>query len=190
MTNGVDGQRWAKELVDRIGKAIKEARGGKSAAWLSDRTAELGYRVSPTVIAKLDSGHRGTVLSVAELLVLSAALGVPPVALVYPGPYGQPVEVLPNEETTEIAAAEWFSGLEFWRSELRGSPEDDPDAVEWFKWHIADSRLPLWRMLRSAESRRLRLLALGDPKRDREQIESYDDQIHRLRAQLGIDPNA
>jgi hypothetical protein len=64
--------------------AMKVARGDRTAKWLSDRTDELGYRVSPTVIAKLDSGHRGDVLSVAELLIIAAALDVPPVAVLFP----------------------------------------------------------------------------------------------------------
>jgi hypothetical protein len=109
--DGRDGQRWAKELVERVGKAIKDARGGRSAAWLSDKTAELGYRVSPTVIAKLDSGHRGSVLSVPELLVLAAALDAAPVTLMYPSPYGREVELLPGENVSAFVAAQWFSGL-------------------------------------------------------------------------------
>lgn len=89
---------------------MKTTRGGRSAKWLSDRTAELGYRVSPTVIAKLDSGHRGNVLSVAELLVLAAALDIAPIALLYPGPYEQVTELTPGVMSTEFLAAQWFSG--------------------------------------------------------------------------------
>lgn len=105
-----DGAKWARELVQRIGRAIKEARGGRSASWLSDRTAELGYRVSPTVIAKLDSGHRGSVLSVAELLVLAAALDVPPVALIYPDLPDGPVEVVPGQSASSIDGLLRFTG--------------------------------------------------------------------------------
>ena len=65
---------------------MKAARGDRSAKWLSYRTAELGYCVSPTVIAKLDSGHRGNVLSVAEFVVIAAA-DTAPIALLYPSPY-------------------------------------------------------------------------------------------------------
>ena len=62
------------------------------------------------MIAKLDSGHRGNVLSVPELLVLAAALDIAPTALLYPGPYEQETELLPDVRWTEIEAAEWFSG--------------------------------------------------------------------------------
>jgi hypothetical protein len=110
MAKNQDGQRWADDLVRRAGLAMKKARGNKSAKWLSDETAALGYRVSPTVIAKLDSGHRGSVLSVAELLVLAAALDVPPALLLFPGyPYGV-VEFLPGRACDAKLTADWFSG--------------------------------------------------------------------------------
>jgi hypothetical protein len=104
------GEGWAKELADRVGRAVKSARGGKSAAWLSDRTAELGYRISPTVIAKLDSGHRGSVLSVAELLILAAALEVPPVALLFPELPDGDVSLFPGTKVRSENAMRWFSG--------------------------------------------------------------------------------
>jgi hypothetical protein len=96
--------------VRRVGRAIKAARGGKSAAWLSDRTAQLGYRVSPTVIAKLDSCHRGSVLGVAELLVLAAALEVPPVALLFPDLPDGDVAFVPNRLIASDSAMRWFCG--------------------------------------------------------------------------------
>lgn len=110
MANADDGRIWAADLVKRVGAAVKAARGGKSAAWLSDRTAELGYRISPTVIAKLDSGHRGDVLGVAELLILAAALDVPPLVLLYPDlPSGQ-VEIIPGRVATSFDAYLWTAG--------------------------------------------------------------------------------
>lgn len=102
---------WAGELVRRVGNAAKAARGGKSAAWLSDRTAELGYRISPTVIAKLDSGHRGEVLGVAELLILAAALGVPPMALLFPGMPDEQIEIIPGHTGKSWAAYLWATGM-------------------------------------------------------------------------------
>lgn len=106
-----DGQRWAEDLVRRVGLAMKKARGGKSAKWLSDETAALGYRVSPTVIAKLDSGHRGSVLSVAELMVLAVALDIPPALLLFPTyPSSRVMEVIPGYECDAKSALEWLSG--------------------------------------------------------------------------------
>lgn len=94
----------------RVGRAIKTARRGKSAAWLSDRTAELGYRISPTVIAKLDSGHRGSVLSVAELWVLAAALEIPPALLLFSTFPDGSVEVLPGVSVSVLKAHECLYG--------------------------------------------------------------------------------
>lgn len=104
------GDKWATELVRRVGLAVKKARGGKSATWLSERTAELGYRISPAVIAKLDSGHRGNVLSVAELLVLAAALEVPPMVLLYPEMPDGEVELIPQRPASSWDAYSWASG--------------------------------------------------------------------------------
>lgn len=110
VTNSGDGV-WATDLVKRVGKAVKSARRGRSAVWLSERTAELGYKVSSTVIAKLDSGHRGSVLSVAELLILAAALDVPPILLLYPGLPDEAVEVIPGETVTSWDAHKWATGI-------------------------------------------------------------------------------
>jgi hypothetical protein len=105
-----NGDQWAHDLVKRVGAAMKQSRGDQSARWLSDRTAELGYRISPTVIAKLDSGHRGGVLSVAELLVLAAALSTAPLALLFPDALDD-VTILPGKPMRGIDAVGWFTGV-------------------------------------------------------------------------------
>ena len=107
-----DGQRWSEELVKRVGAAVKNARGTKSAKWLSDRTAQLGYRISPTVIAKLDSGHRGNVLSIPELFVLAAAVDIPPALLLFPDYPDGSVELLPGRDAGNRMAVKWLSGSE------------------------------------------------------------------------------
>src|SRR6476469_3816739 len=89
---------WAAAMVKRVGVAAKRERGSKSAKWVSERTKELGYPISPTVIAKLDSGHRGEVLSIAELLIIAAALDIPPIALLYPDMPDGVVEVIPGRK--------------------------------------------------------------------------------------------
>ena len=112
MAQNTGGQDWSKALVKRAGQAVKVARRGKSAAWLSDRTAELGYRISPTVIAKLDSGHRGEVLSVPELFVLAAALEIPPMLLLFPTYPDEEanIELLPGYVASVRPSADWLSG--------------------------------------------------------------------------------
>lgn len=111
MANSELEEDWSAQLVRRVGKAVKDARGeGRSAKWLAERTAEFGYPVSATVIAKLDSGHRGAHLQVAELIVLAAALGVPPVTLLYPQMPDGAVDVIPGVTTSGIEAVRWFGG--------------------------------------------------------------------------------
>lgn len=56
---------------------------GISAAALSDRTKRLGYPVTRSTIAKIESGSRANKLDLAELLILSQALQTSPAALVF-----------------------------------------------------------------------------------------------------------
>src|SRR5689334_3099933 len=104
----LNGSRsWDEELVRRIGLEMRKARGSRSARWLSDRTAELGHRVSPSIIARLDSGRRANALSVPELLVLGAALDMPPALLMFPGYPDGIVEHLPGRDAWSKDAVDW-----------------------------------------------------------------------------------
>jgi transcriptional regulator with XRE-family HTH domain len=101
---------WAADQAERIGRELKRLRGRRSGQWLSDRTAELGYRVPRTTISELENGKRKYV-STAELIILARALDTAPVALVCPPPYQGEIEVLPGVSSTSWSAAEWFSGM-------------------------------------------------------------------------------
>jgi hypothetical protein len=174
------GQLWSAELVRRIGAAMKTARGSRSAKWLSDRTAELGFRVSPTVIAKLDSGHRGNVLSVAELLVLAAALDVAPVALLYPGPYEQETELLPGLPSTEFLAAQWFSGI-------HDAPHPAPD-TNFYQYRQNMRPLRNARTLLELQARKEFLLStigdLGDSADDQPTRKNLTDELVRVESDI------
>jgi hypothetical protein len=89
---------------------LKRLRGRRSGQWLSDRTAELGYRVPRTTVSELENGKRKYV-STAELVILARALDTSPVALLHPPPYHGEIEVLPGVSSTSWSAAEWFSGM-------------------------------------------------------------------------------
>jgi len=102
-------QDWAKGLHVRIAAAIKNARGNRSAQWLADETERLGYPISRAAIANYESGRKKG-LDIAELLVLAAALRIPPLAVLFPQLPEGFVEVLPGVETTSWDAAAWFSG--------------------------------------------------------------------------------
>ncbi len=109
MGNIESSDEWDVATVKRVGSRLKLLRGNKSAQWLSDRTAELGYRVPTSAIAKMDSGHR-RVLQLAEFLVLAAALKVPPAELLYPDLPDGEVAVLPELTVKSIQAVQWLSG--------------------------------------------------------------------------------
>jgi transcriptional regulator with XRE-family HTH domain len=101
---------WADETTARIAAEIKRLRGERSGQWLSDRTAELGHRVSRSTISEIETGRRKSI-TVTDLVLLAAALSTAPVALLYPGPYDEVTDVLPGVPVRQLRAATWFSGL-------------------------------------------------------------------------------
>lgn len=97
---------------------------GLTASALAERTAELGYPVSRVAIGKIETGHREGKLDLAELVVLGAALRIPPVMMVYPDlPDGQ-VELLPGREKSSVEALAWFTG----DTQLADGAVTDPDS--------------------------------------------------------------
>ena len=100
---------WGEEQALRIAQAIRRLRGNRSAQWVANRTTELGYTVSRSVIADLENGRRRYVTT-GELAILAAALDTAPVALLYPPPYDEEIEMRPGETVTKLTAAQIFSG--------------------------------------------------------------------------------
>jgi transcriptional regulator with XRE-family HTH domain len=100
---------WSDNLHRRVAAAIKRARGSRSAQWLADETKRMGFPISRAAIANYESGRKRG-LDLAELLVLAAALGVPPLVLLFPELPDGPVEGLPGITTPSWDAAAWFSG--------------------------------------------------------------------------------
>lgn len=108
---------WADEMTARTASEVKRLRGGRSGQWLADRTRELGYPISRTTISELENGKRGHV-TVAELLVLAAALDTAPALLMYPAPFGEPVDVLPDVVPLPPTSAIG------WLAAIPGAPDD------------------------------------------------------------------
>jgi hypothetical protein len=101
---------WAEEQAHRVAREINRLRGKRSAQWLADQTAKLGYPVSRSVIADLENGRRRYVTT-AELTVLASVLETAPIALLFPPPYDEHVDMLPDEEVvSKLVAAEAFCG--------------------------------------------------------------------------------
>ncbi|WAL46788.1 helix-turn-helix domain-containing protein [Rhodococcus pyridinivorans] len=101
---------WTDETAKRIGKAIQEARGKtRTAQWLADRTRDLGHPISRTAISEYENGKRKT-MPVTDLVVISAALNVPPALLLYPAQPDDMIEYLPAQELRSIDAVQAFAG--------------------------------------------------------------------------------
>lgn len=112
---------WGKEQAARIAGEVRRLREPHSAQWLSDRTAELGHTVSRAVITDLENGRRKYVTT-AELIVLAEALQTAPIALLYPPPYNDGVEALPDNYMPKIDALLRFSGI---FDPLSGAPTEE-----------------------------------------------------------------
>ncbi|MDR1440939.1 MAG: helix-turn-helix domain-containing protein [Bifidobacteriaceae bacterium] len=101
---------WEDRLSAQVGRNIANTRArlGVSAQELSDRLAALGSPLPRPTISQIETGQR--TVSLAEALATAAALGVPPVELVY-APSPTPVEALPGEMSMSGAeAADWLRG--------------------------------------------------------------------------------
>jgi transcriptional regulator with XRE-family HTH domain len=115
---------WFGNAVSWRRKALK-----LTASQLSRRTAELGYPITRGAIAKIESNLRSGKIDVAEVLVLAAALDIPPVLLLFPqvSTDGGAV-ILPNFTTKEDDAVRWMAGqVSFpqpynWSRRLEGQP--------------------------------------------------------------------
>lgn len=80
-----------------------------SAQQLSDACKNLGLPFSRSALANFESGRRPTI-SVAEVMVLGKALGVPPIELIFPVGQQDEVEVLPGQNLPPWVALQWFAG--------------------------------------------------------------------------------
>ena len=178
-------QDWVEGLHRRIAAAIKSARANRSAQWLADETKRLGYPISRAAIANYESGRKKG-LDVAELLVLAAALRIPPLTLLFPQLPDGPVELLPGIQTTSWDAAAWFSGE-------ASSPDPDRDP-----WPTSKE----FELVRAVRDRRSQLLAtaqffefadrLARTARDRKrpitprdpEVRAFTEQLQTLKQEI------
>ena len=135
----VSQNEWADSLTKAIAGEVRRHRLARkmSAQQLADRCGELGMEIPRAVLANLENGRR-PIVSVAELLVLAAALDVPPVVLVTPLGHAPGVEILPGRELDTWDAALWISG------DVR-LPEDAAGTeVEWLDLADEKAIVPLY----------------------------------------------
>jgi transcriptional regulator with XRE-family HTH domain len=102
-----------QDVAARVGRGVRLRRAalGLSAVQLAQKASDFGYPISRVAVSKIESGTRAGKLDVAELLVLAAALVIPPVLLLYPGYPDEVVTNLPDRPADSRAAALWCSGL-------------------------------------------------------------------------------
>lgn len=123
---------WQQAQVDRVGEAIKSIRGDRSAQWLSDATDALGCRVGRSTISDIENGRRRYV-AVHELLLIAAALGTSPAALLTFGSVADgELELLPGRLTSGIDAADWIGGgrLNRFSPSAAGLPQDHEQTAQ------------------------------------------------------------
>jgi len=105
---------WPTDMARLVAREVRRYRERQrpkmSAQQLADRTAELGMPIPRSVLANLESGRRETV-SVAEVLVLAAALNVAPTELICPVGFDKQTEMLPGRAMDPLAARRWFTGM-------------------------------------------------------------------------------
>jgi transcriptional regulator with XRE-family HTH domain len=128
---------WPKSLTKLVGGRVKYYRGRQrpklSARQLAERCEHLGYKVEYNAVANLESGRRQSI-SLAEVVMLAAALGVSPALLLFPIGSGEPVELLPGRTFDPFRAYELFTGdRSIWDGEF--GLEDAEDAIYTYRRH-------------------------------------------------------
>ncbi len=182
---------WAEGEAYRIAVEIRERRKPRSAQWLADRTAELGYPLSRALISDIELGRRRYVTT-AEIVILAEALETAPIVLLYPGPYLEKM-IKPCPESIdipEILAVEWFTGEMRPSSQLPISADDDTSmmVVDAGKYWENTHRLRIARRVRDLDSRRknaLREIALASAEgSDEEEVAGLIAVAESLKRQI------
>lgn len=171
-----------------IGKEVKRHRERLDLRQdqLAERCTAAGLPISRSKLANLERGHaRQEGVSVAEVLILADALGVPPVSLIFPvdGARTADAEVLPAVEVSQWDAVQWFTG--------EGLPPRmeviDPQEPEFVTWERQAYALSLYRrheaLVRDWRQNPGYVLADSDEERERlfsERLRRRDDIRSRL----------
>ena len=116
---------WESGLGGRIGRAVAARRTQLllTAASLSERTKGLGYPITAATIGRIESNERSGRFEIAELLILAAALEIPPALLLFPGFPDGGEQVLPHVSGSSDSAVRWLSGTDG----LPGAVDDESD---------------------------------------------------------------
>jgi transcriptional regulator with XRE-family HTH domain len=122
---------WEMRVAGWVGEAVQRRR--KALEWtgvqLAERTADLGYPITRVAISKIEGNSRAGKFDVAELLILAAALDIPPALLLAPSfPDGQ-VETRPGLSVDSRQAVKWIAGRGTELVEADAAAEETEDRV-------------------------------------------------------------
>lgn len=157
---------WVGVLHLRVAAAIKKARGNRPAQWLADETARLGYPISRSALANYESGRKKG-LDVGELIVIAAALKVPPVALLFPGLPDGVVDLVPGVPVSSEDALAWFSGESHPRRVFASSADEGAAAP------------PEYKLIEAVRARNILLPKVGEIFQS---VASYRDRVDDIRS--------
>ncbi|MER5970306.1 helix-turn-helix transcriptional regulator [Streptomyces sp. NPDC002055] len=104
--------QWPTAFTGRIARRLRDSRkaAGLTMAEVAQGCADRGLpEFTEHSMKNLESGRK-TSITVAEVVVLSDVLGVPPVTLLFPLGSSARVEVLPGREVSTWDALAWFTG--------------------------------------------------------------------------------
>ena len=134
----MDAKIFENTLASWFALAVRNRRRALklTASELSRRTDELGYKISRGAIAKIEAEVRSGKIDVAEVLVLSAALDIPPALMLFPNFSTDGTHrVLPNVTVRSEDAVRWVAGTISFPQQvgpgdsLEGEPNPPNDGV-------------------------------------------------------------
>jgi len=176
---------WSARITAVVASQVKRLRNEReiSGQQLADASEKLGFPLKRSVLANLENGRRETV-SVAEVLALAYAIGVPPIMLLLPFGAADTIEVLPGQHVPVGEAFDWLTGQQptgHWHAMRVGWDwVNAAEVVDEFRVHHAD--VQMWEVSRrSSEGLRQQATTArksGDSARA-EQLDSDADQDAR-----------
>jgi transcriptional regulator with XRE-family HTH domain len=104
-------ENWQEGLTRIVAGEVRRYRHERqmSAQRLADRCAMLGFPIPRPVLSNIENGRREAI-TLPELLVLAAALEVPPLLLVIPVGRQGSIEIVPHVNVLIWEAARWWRG--------------------------------------------------------------------------------
>ena len=150
-----------------------------SAQGLADKCGELGYPVPRSVIANLENDRRETI-TVPELLVIAAALGVPPLLLMFPVGEVAEMEVLPDIRVAPMQGFDWASGS----APLNEQSRETFNAAARIVWMFGNHQFAVEELLKLRRETRRVVADSGDFTFDPRLLASHENSLRENRARM------